>query len=218
MMKRQHITVIPGDGIGPGLITAALKVLDKLGCEFEYDYAEIGQAALDAGKDLLPEEVLDLIRKNKIAIKGPITTPIGEGFSSVNVSLRRHFNLYANFRPVVSYPGSRSAYENVDIISDLCAGLVGGLGMAPGANIGDRVAIFEAVHGSAPDIADKNIANPISLFLASALMLDHLNLGHRAKSLRDAIRDALQKRDRVTADLGGEGSTAEFTDAILERL
>jgi len=108
MMKRQHITVIPGDG------------------------------------------------------KGPITTPIGEGFSSVNVSLRRHFNLYANFRPVVSYP--------------------------------------------------------ISLFLVSALMLDHLNLGHRAKSLRDAIRDALQKRDRVTADLGGEGSTAEFTDAILERL
>lgn len=90
--------------------------------------------------------------------------------------------------------------------------------MAPGANIGDRVAIFEAVHGSAPDIADKNIANPISLFLTSALMLDHLNLGYRAKSLRDAIRDALQKRDRVTADLGGEGSTAEFTDAILERL
>lgn len=94
MMKRQHITVIPGDGIGPGLMTAALKVLDKLGCEFEYDYAEIGQAALDAGKDLLPEEVLDLIRKNKIAIKGPVTTPIGEGFSSVNVSLRRHFNLF----------------------------------------------------------------------------------------------------------------------------
>ena len=90
--------------------------------------------------------------------------------------------------------------------------------MAPGANIGDRVAIFETVHGSAPDIADKNIANPISLFLASALMLDHLNLGYRAKSICDAIRDALQKRDKVTADLGGEGSTAEFTDAILERL
>ena len=161
MMKRQHITVIPRDGIGPSLMTAALKVLDKLGCEFEYDYAEIGQAALDAGKDILPEEVLDLIRKNKIAIKGPITTPIGEGFNSVNVSLRRHFNLYANFRPVVSYP--------------------------------------------------------ISLFLASALIL-HLNLGHRAKSLRGAVRDALQKRDGVTADLSGEGSTAEFTDALLERL
>lgn len=92
-MKRQHIAVIPGDGIGPGLMTTALRVLDKLGCEFEYDYAEIGQAALGAGKDLLPEEVLDLIRKNKIAIKGPITTPIGEGFSSVNGSLRRHFTV-----------------------------------------------------------------------------------------------------------------------------
>jgi len=105
-----------------------------------------------------------------------------------------------------------------DIISDLCAGLVGGLGMAPGANIGDRAAIFEAVHGSAPDIAGKNIANPTSVLLAAAMMLNYLEMGDKAKSIRSAIQDVLEKKDRCTADLGGSGGTIEFTEAVLERL
>jgi len=330
------ITVIPGDGIGPSLTEATLKVLDKLGCDFEYEYAEAGIKALDNGKELLPQETLDLIAKNKIALKGPLTTPVGGGFTSINVTLRRKFDLYANVRPVVTYPGTKARYEDIDIItirenteglycgegqmvsedgclaesksvvtkagcervlkfaydlakkkgrkkvhafhkanilkstsglflklaretaekytdvesqemivdnacmqlvmnpnqfdmivttnlfgdiiSDLCAGLVGGLGMAPGANIGDDVAIFEAVHGSAPDIAGKNIANPSSLLLAAALMLDHLDMTDKADKIRAAIADVIKTKDRCTGDLGGTSGTTDFTEAILERL
>lgn len=330
------ITVIPGDGIGPGITDATLKVLDKLGCNFQYDFAEAGMTAMDKDKGLLPEETLELIEKNKVALKGPLTTPVGGGFRSINVTLRQTFDLYANVRPVVSFPNTKSRYENIDIVtfrentqgmysgqgqmvspcgetaearsvitlegskrilefafdyarkhgrkkvtavhkanilkttsglflktarevakkfddvemvemivdntcmqlvmnpeqfdvivttnlfgdivSDLCAGLVGGLGMAPGANIGKEISIFEAVHGSAPDIAGKNIANPSALMLASALMLEHLDMADKANALRSAIADVLSKRDRTTGDLGGTGSTTDFAEAICERL
>lgn len=330
------ITVLPGDGIGPSITEATIKVLDKLDCGLSYEYAEAGITSLDKGGDLLPAETLKLIEKNKIALKGPLTTPVGGGFRSINVTLRKQFDLYANLRPAVSFPGTKSRYENLDIItvrentegmysgegqtlsddgevaeaksivtksgservlrfafetarkngrkkvtafhkanilkttsglflktaqeiakeysdleysdmivdnacmqlvmnphqfdvivttnlfgdiiSDLCAGLVGGLGMAPGANIGKDIAIFEAVHGSAPDIAGKNIANPTSLMLASAMMLDHMGMQDRAHKLRHAIKNVIETKDRCTGDLGGKASTTDFTEAVLERL
>lgn len=335
-MSKKRITVMAGDGIGPSIVEATIKVLDKLDCGFEYDYADAGVTALDKKKDLLPKETLDLIKTNGIALKGPLTTPVGEGFTSINVTLRQTFDLYANVRPVVSYPGTQSRYEDIDIItirentegmysgegqtvsrsgthaeavsivtkkgaervvrfayelakkkgrkkvtavhkanilkstsglflntareigeeypeiestemivdnccmqlvmnphqfdmivttnlfgdivSDLCAGLVGGLGMAPGANIGEFAAIFEAVHGSAPDIAGKNIANPTSVMLAAALMLDHLEMVEKADKIRNAIGDVINSKDRCTQDLGGNSGTTDFTDAVLERL
>ena len=335
-MTARKITVIPGDGIGPDIVQATLKILDKLDCGLEYDYQDAGQSALDKGKDLIPQQTTDSLRANKIGLKGPVTTPVGEGFTSVNVALRKQFELYANVRPVISFPGTKSRYDNIDIItirentegmysglgqtvsddgeraealsvvtrsesrriirfafetarqsgrkqvtvvhkanilkstsglflrtarevaeqypdirmremivdncamqlvmnphqfdvivttnlfgdviSDLCAGLVGGLGMAPGGNIGDDMALFEAVHGSAPDIAGKNIANPTSMILASAMMLDHVGEGERAGRLRSAVREVIDSGDRCTPDLGGEGTTTGFTDAILERL
>ncbi|MBD3380062.1 MAG: isocitrate dehydrogenase [Candidatus Omnitrophica bacterium] len=329
------ITVIPGDGIGPSIVDAALKVLEKAGAGLEYETAVAGRSALDEGKDLIPRETIESIERNRIVLKGPLTTPIGEGFTSVNVTLRKMFDLYANLRPARSFPGTLSRYEGVDIItirentqgmysgvgqhvseegeatavsvvtregcrrvlkfayetarkkgrkkvtvvnkanilkstsglflktsreiapeypdietaemlvdnccmqlvmdpgqfdvivttnlfgdiiSDLCAGLVGGLGLTPGANIGNDAAIFEAVHGSAPDIAGKNIANPSSLILASALMLDHIGMGERAGNIRSALEDVLSTKDRLTPDLGGKGTTGGFTDAVLERL
>ncbi len=330
------IIVIPGDGIGPSITDATLKVLERLHSGFRFEIAEAGVTALEKGKDLLPQETLDLISQHKVALKGPLTTPVGEGFRSINVTLRQTFDLYANLRPVISFPNTRSRYENIDIVtirentegmysgagqtlsdcgevaearsiitlegsrrilqfafeyarthgrkkvtavhkanilkttsglflktarevaqgypdiqmnemivdntcmqlvmnphqfdvivttnlfgdivSDLCAGLVGGLGLAPGANIGKGCSIFEAVHGSAPDIAGKNIANPSALLLAGAMMLDHLGLFEEAKALRAAIRDVLEKRDRTTGDLGGTGTTTSFTQAILDRL
>lgn len=335
-MAVRKITVIPGDGIGPDIVQATVKILDKLGCGFEYDYKDAGQAALDNGDDLIPETTLENLRANKVGLKGPVTTPIGEGFTSVNVTLRKKFQLYANVRPVISFPGTKSRYDNIDIItirentegmysglgqtlsedgeraealsvvtrseskriitfafetarrtgrkhvtvvhkanimkstsglflrtarevakqypdigmremivdncamqlvmnphqfdvivttnlfgdiiSDLCAGLVGGLGMAPGGNIGDEMALFEAVHGSAPDIAGKNIANPTSMILASAMMLEHLDDNERATRIRTAVREVIESGDRCTPDLGGEGTTTGFTEAILERL
>lgn len=330
------ITVLPGDGIGPSITEATIKVLDKLNCGLQYDFADAGVTALEKGSDLLPEETLTSLEKNKIALKGPLTTPVGKGFRSINVSLRQKYDLYANVRPVVSFPGTKAKFDNIDlitirentegmysgegqiisedgtraeaksivtkagaeriirfafetakklnrrkvtlvhkanilkttsglfletgrvvakdypqiqmnemivdntcmqlvmnpyqfdvivttnlfgdIISDLCAGLVGGLGMAPGANIGEEMAIFEAVHGSAPDIAGKNIANPTSIMLAASLMLEHLEIGDKAKQLRGAIRDVIQSGDRTTIDLGGSHGTTDFTQAILERL
>ncbi len=330
------ITVIPGDGIGPEITHAALRVLDALDCGFSYDTQLAGVAASEAGKDILPEETLASIRANGVALKGPLTTPVGKGFASINVQLRKIFDLYANVRPAITRPGVQSRYHNIDIItirentegmysgerqetspdgsraesvsvitragservirfayelaqrrnrekitvvhkanilkatsglflnvareiakqypdiesvemivdntcmqlvmnphqfdvivttnlfgdiiSDLCAGLIGGLGMAPGANIGDEVAIFEAVHGSAPDIAGKKIANPSALILAAALMLDQLDMSEKAKRIRTAIRKVIASGDRITRDLGGEAGTREFTDAVIERL
>ncbi len=335
-MDKKRITVIPGDGIGPSIMASTIKILDQLQCGFEYDYADAGQTAFEKRGELLPQETLFLIKKNALAIKGPITTPIGEGFTSMNVTLRKTFNLYANLRPALSFPGTKARYENIDIvtvrentegmysgqgqtlteggehaeavsvvthtgserivrfafdmarkngrkkvtvvhkanilkstsglflktarevakefqdiqctemivdnccmqlvmnphqfdvivttnlfgdiISDLCAGLVGGLGMAPGANIGEDAAMFEAVHGSAPDIAGKNIANPTALLLAAAMMLDYLRMTPRANRLRQAVRDVIASGDRVTRDLGGTGTTDEFTQAVIEKL
>jgi isocitrate dehydrogenase (NAD+) len=331
-----RITVIKGDGIGPEIVEASLRTLDTLDAGLEYEFVEAGLAALDTGKELIPEETMESIRRNNIVLKGPLTTPVGKGFKSINVTLRKIFDLYANVRPVLSIPGTRARYDNVDIItvrentegaylaadpkisedgntaeskmvvtrkgceritryafdlarsagrkkvtivhkanvlktvsgmfldvarevaaryddveseemivdatcmklvldpeqfdvivttnlfgdiiSDLCAGLVGGLGLAPGANIGEDAAMFEAVHGSAPDIAGKKIANPCALLLACALMLSHLGMEDRASRLRAAIRETIAAGDRVTPDLGGNGQTAGFTDAIIERL
>ncbi|MBL4909317.1 MAG: isocitrate dehydrogenase [Alteromonadaceae bacterium] len=335
-MAKQTITVIPGDGIGPSIIEATLKVLDKVGCDFEYEFADAGLTALEKHGELVPEETLTLIEKNKVTLKGPLTTPVGEGFTSINVTLRKHFKLYANLRPVISFKGTKARYENIDILtvrentegmysglgqttaadgskaeamsiitrdgaerilefayktaikegrkkitavhkanilkstsglflkiarevaarypeiestemivdnccmqlvmnpdqfdvivttnlfgdilSDLCAGLVGGLGMAPGANIGKDCAIFEAVHGSAPDIAGKNLANPTSVMLAAIQMLEYLNMSDKAEKIRDAIKDVIESGDRTTGDLGGTHGTTDFTDAVLERL
>ncbi|MFL9627010.1 isocitrate dehydrogenase [Aeromonas jandaei] len=335
-MSKRTITVIPGDGIGPSIIESAIQILTHAGCDFEYEYADAGLVALEKHGELLPQATLDLIEKNKVTLKGPLTTPVGGGFTSINVSLRKKFNLYANVRPVISFKGTKSRYENIDIItvrentegmysgagqkrsddnksaeamsiitregaerivkfafelarqegrkkvtiihkanilkstsglflevareiashypdiqseemivdaacmnlvmyperfdvmvttnlfgdilSDLCAGLVGGLGMAPGANIGDGAAIFEAVHGSAPDIAGKNIANPTSVILASIQMLEYLGMQDKAERIREAVRATIESGDRVTRDLGGSASTSEFTQAIIARL
>ncbi|SIP89643.1 isocitrate dehydrogenase (NAD+) [Aeromonas sp. RU39B] len=335
-MPNRRITVIPGDGIGPSIIESAIRILQKVGCQFDYDYADAGLVAMEKHGELLPKQTLDLIEQNKVTLKGPLTTPVGGGFTSINVSLRKKFNLYANVRPVISFKGTKSRYENIDIItvrentegmysgagqrrsddnnsaeatsiitregaerivlfafelarnegrkkvtivhkanilkstsglflevarqvaarfpdiqseemivdaacmnlvmyperfdvivttnlfgdilSDLCAGLVGGLGMAPGANIGSGAAIFEAVHGSAPDIAGKNIANPTSVILASVQMLEYLGMQSEAERILNAVRTTIEAGETVTRDLGGSASTSEFTDAVIARL
>ena len=332
----QTIAVIRGDGIGPEIMDATLRVLDALRCDLRYEHVDAGLAAYEKHGELIPAATLEAIGRHRVALKGPLTTPVGEGFSSINVELRRRFDLYANVRPAISLPGTRARYEGVDLItvrentegaygaegqtlspdgetaqsiikvtrrgserivryafelarrlgrrkvtvvhkanimkttsglflkvarevaaehpgiatnemivdnacmqlvmnphqfdvivttnlfgdilSDLAAGLVGGLGLAPGANIGTEAAIFEAVHGSAPDIAGKGVANPCALLLAAAQMLDHLAMPTRAQQLRDAIRDTVAARDRTTPDLGGSGSTSAFADAIISRL
>jgi isocitrate dehydrogenase (NAD+) len=331
------IAVIRGDGIGPEITDATLRVLDALELGLKYEFVEAGVAALEKQGELLPQATLDAIAHHRVALKGPLTTPVGGGFSSINVELRKRFDLYANVRPAHSFPNTKSRFpdgvdiitvrENTegayigegqllsedgetatltqkvtrrgserivryafdlarnigrrkvtivhkanilkstsglflkvarevaakypeiehnelivdnccmqlvmrpeqfdvivttnlfgDIISDLCAGLVGGLGLAPGANIGTEAAIFEAVHGSAPDIAGKGIANPCALVLGAAQMLDHLGFGAEAGRVRGAVRDTLEKRDRTTPDLGGSGTTTSFADALVERV
>ena len=292
-MNNPTIAVIRGDGIGPEIMDATLHVLDACNAGLDYDFVEAGVAAYEKLGELLPQPTLNAIAKHKVALKSPLSTPIGGGFSSINVALRRHFDLYANVRPAITFPGTKSRYDNIDlitvrentegayrsevhkanimkttsglflnvgrevakeyrdiacndmivdntcmqlvmnpqqfdmivttnlfgdIISDLCAGLVGGLGLAPGANIGSNVAIFEAVHGSAPDIAGKGIANPCALLLGAAQMLAHMDKVDLADRLRLAIRETIQARDRITPDLGGTGKTHEFAEAIAERM
>lgn len=333
----QTITIIRGDGIGPEIMDATLHVLDAMQLGLQYEDADAGLMALEKHGELLPAATMDSIRRNKIALKSPLTTPVGGGFSSINVELRRQFDLYANVRPATSFPNTRSRFDsgvnlitirentegsyisegqevsadgetavsitritrkgsdrivryafelarktgrkkvtivhkaNIlkstsglflkvarevaaeypdieanemivdntcmqlvmrpeqfdiivttnlfgDIISDLCAGLVGGLGLAPGANIGQDVAIFEAVHGSAPDIAGKGLANPCALLLAAAQMLDHLAMPEQAERLRKAIVATLDAKDGVTPDLGGTGNTMGFAEAIVAHL
>lgn len=332
----QTIAVIRGDGIGPEIMDASLEVLDAMKLGLEYEFVDAGMWALEKTGELLPATTLDAIRRHRIALKSPLTTPVGEGFTSINVALRKQFDLYANVRPATSFPGTKARYENIDIItvrentegayigegqtlsedgetalltqkvtrkgserivryafdlarrlgrrkvtvvhkanilkstsglflkvarevaakypdiqcnemivdntcmqlvmrpeqfdvivttnlfgdilSDLCAGLVGGLGLAPGANIGEHAAIFEAVHGSAPDIAGKNIANPCALLLAAGQMLDHLGHVEQANRLRQAIRDTLAAKDGVTPDVGGTGTTQSFARAVAARV
>jgi isocitrate dehydrogenase (NAD+) len=332
----QTISVIPGDGIGPEIMTATLRVLDELDTGLVYEFVDAGLIALEKHGELVPGATMDSIRRNRVVLKGPLTTPVGKGFRSINVSLRKEFDLYANVRPVISMAGTRSHFQDIDIItvrentegaylaadarlsedgqqaeskmvvtrdgceriahyafelarregrkkvtivhkanilkfvsgmfldvarevakeypqieteemivdatcmklvmnpwqfdvivttnlfgdiiSDLCAGLVGGLGLAPGANIGSDAAMFEAVHGSAPDIAGQKIANPCALMLGAAQMLSHLDMEGRARQLRTAIRATLKTGDRVTPDVGGRGTTGSMTDAIIEHL
>ncbi len=331
-------TLIPGDGIGPETVASTMQILDALGSPFRWDVQQAGIAGVDVLGDPLPEQTLASIRKHCLALKGPLTTPVGGGFRSSNVRLREAFELYANVRPAKTLiPGrfenidivlvrenlggfyvaheyyipvgddpkavavatgmntrasskriARFAFEyalkngrkkitvvhkaNIlklltgifldaarevakeyegrvemddmivdacamqlvlnpwrfdmllctnlfgDILSDQIAGLVGGLGMAPGANIGENAAIFEAVHGSAPDIAGKGVANPISILLASAMMLDHVGKQDLANRLRTAITDTLNIDSVRTRDLKGEATTKQFTDAVCKRL
>ncbi len=332
----QKITVIRGDGIGPEIMDATLFVLDQLNAGLEYEDADAGLVALEKHGDLMPAVTLESISRNKVALKSPLTTPVGGGFTSINVSLRRHFDLYANVRPAHTFPNTKSRFNNVDlitvrentegaylaegqevsadgetafsgtritrkgserivryafelarsvgrkkvtavhkaniikstsglflnvarevaaqypdiefqemivdnccmqlvmrpeqfdvivttnlfgdIISDLCAGLVGGLGLAPGANIGKDAAIFEAVHGTAPDIAGQGKANPCALLLAAAQMLDHVGQPENAERLRKAIVATMEAKDSLTGDLGGTGTTMSFAQAIASRL
>ena len=335
----REATLIPGDGIGPEITAATLQVLDAIGVQFAWDEQYGGMAAVEKGGTPLPNATLDSIRRTKLALKGPLTTPVGGGYRSVNVALRQEFDLYANVRPTKTIvPGGR--YENVDlviirenteglyvgidhsfrvgddpkalvqamsvmtregcrrvckyafeyakqhgrkkvtivhkanilkatsglfletgrqiakeyegvvasddkivdnaamqlvirpeqfdvivttnlfgdILSDEASGLVGGLGLAPGANIGVRAAIFEAVHGSAPDIAGQGIANPSAQMLAAAMMLDHIGETAAGSRLRRALETALVKDNVRTKDLGGSATTADFTRAVVKRV
>jgi isocitrate dehydrogenase (NAD+) len=344
-MSSIEVPVIAGDGIGPEITAAVLKVVDaaveRNGASLKWVPVTAGLSALDEGSELIPQRTLDEIARCRVALKGPCTTPVGEGFTSINVKLRKTFNLYAAVRPVRSMPGVETRYKDVDliiirenteglysgvenevtpgvvmsmkvaskeacqriatwafrfpnrrerkkitvlhkanimkltdglflkcasdvhandypnlafestiidagcmklvqdpsqfdvlllenlygdVISDLCAGLVGGLGVVPGANIGQDLSIFEAVHGSAPDIAGQNIANPLALLMSSVMMLNFLAETRQAPELRagaELIRkayDACLISGEKTRDLGGELGTSEFADAVIARL
>ncbi|MDP9271763.1 MAG: isocitrate/isopropylmalate dehydrogenase family protein [Chloroflexota bacterium] len=329
------VTLIPGDGIGPELADATRHVLQATGIGFDWDMQQAGEATIASEGTPLPERVIESIRRNGVAIKGPITTPVGSGFRSVNVGLRQALELYANVRPARSMAGVVTRYENVDliivrentedlyagiehrvgpdaaesikiitraasqriaryafeyavrngrhkvtavhkanimklsdglflescqqvaadyegrvafedrivdnmcmqlvqkpqlydvlvlpnlygdIVSDLCAGLVGGLGVAPGANIGEKAAVFEPVHGSAPKYAGQNKANPTALILSAALMLRHLGEISAADAVESAVRGVIAEGQTVTQDLGGTAGTREFGAAVAARL
>ncbi len=330
------ITLLPGDGIGPEVVDAAITVLEATGVEFEWHRHEhVGAAAMAEFGTPLPDQVLDSIRENTVALKGPVTTPIGKGFKSVNVGLRQKLDLYANVRPCITLPGVHSAFEKVDlmifrenteglysgietyderlqiadtisritrrgseriirfafkyakshgrkqitlvhkanilkragalfleigrdvndqypeiemndriidnmcmqlvmypekydcivttnlfgdILSDLCAGLVGGLGVVAGANIGDEYAVFEAVHGSAPDIAGQNIANPTAVIRSGEMMLRHLGEISAADILHEELLAVYTEGDHLTRDVGGSSSTTEFANRLAERI
>jgi isocitrate dehydrogenase (NAD+) len=333
-MARHRITLIPGDGIGPEITKAVLSVLDAAELDAEWDTQLAGASALEKLGTTLPAELIDSITRNKIALKGPLTTPVGGGFASVNVGLRKRLELFANLRPVWNVPSVPSRYQNVDlvivrentedlysglehevvpgvveslkiitseastriarfafdyarahkrtritavhkanimkmgdglflkcvrdvaadypdiaqddrivdaacmhlvmkpeqfdilllpnlygdIVSDLCAGLVGGLGVVPAANLGAHAGVFEAVHGSAPDIAGRNIANPMALLLSALLMLRHIGEGVMADRIMSALGRVLAEDKVRTRDLGGTATTTEFADAIRNRL
>lgn len=329
-----RFTLIPGDGIGPEVTDGVLHVLGAMDLPIEWERHDAGAAVAEAEGTPLPEHVLDSIRANRIALKGPVTTPVGKGFTSVNVTLRKRLNLYACLRPVRSFPGIASPWRDVDlvivrenteglysglehsvvdgvavgvkvitkeaaraiahfafehaknegrrkvtvahkasvmkatdglfidvvaqvaadypfieteylevdnvalgialdpsrfdvlllenlfgdIVSDMGAGLVGGLGLVPGANIGDGVAVFEAVHGSAPDIAGQGKANPIALLLSAALMLHHIGRRRDADRVHEAVSRVLEGGTTLTPDLGGTATTTEIAQAIVDAL
>ncbi|MEM7168430.1 MAG: isocitrate/isopropylmalate dehydrogenase family protein, partial [Planctomycetota bacterium] len=330
------ITLIPGDGIGPEITEAVVKVVDATGCGLRWEPVVAGLEALEEHGELMPKEVHRSLQRNKIALKGPLTTPVGTGHKSLNVQLRQKYQLYANIRPIALIPGIDSryvgeamnmvifresteglytgiehtivpgvvetlkiitekastriaskafqyarhrgrqkvtavhkanimkqsdglfleccrkiakkhpeiAYEELivdncsmqmvmnpsqfdvillpnlygDIMSDLCAGLVGGLGVTPGANIGDKHAVFEAVHGSAPDIAGQGIANPTAMLLSAAMMLRHLNMDDSAFLIRTAVGNVISRGKSLTRDLGGEATTEEYTAALIKEV
>jgi isocitrate dehydrogenase (NAD+) len=335
-MAKHTIVLIPGDGIGPEVSTAARRVVEAAGLSVEWVELPAGVAALEQGFDnVLPQRTLAAIQAHKVALKGPVTTPIGKGFTSVNVQLRKKLNLFAAVRPAKSLESVKTRFDNVDIvvirenteglysgleqevvpgvitslkvatevacmrisrfafryatrmlrkkitalhkanimkmsdglfltcarriheeeypniqydeliidagsmrlvqdptrfdilltenlygdvISDLCAGLVGGLGVVPGSNFGDDAAMFEAVHGSAPDIAGRNIANPLALIMSAVLMLRHLHEDAVANKIESAYKQVLAEKATLTPDLGGSASTTQFTDAVIAGL
>ncbi|MEL6624622.1 MAG: isocitrate/isopropylmalate family dehydrogenase [Bacteroidota bacterium] len=329
------ITLIPGDGIGPEITDAVVEILDAADTGLEYDEQPAGLTAFREVGDLIPQDLVDSVQEHKVALKGPLTTPVGEGFKSINVTLRQKFDLYQNVRPCRSIPGVRSRFDNVDLIlfrenteglysgfeiwderrqladamarvsrdgseriiraaceyaraqgrkqvtvahkanilkkssglflqvgrevaeeypdltvndriidnmcmqlvmyperydvivttnlfgdilSDLSAGLIGGLGVIPGANIGDDIAIFEAVHGSAPDIAGQGIANPTALLQSAIMMLRHLKLNEAAHRVEQALFTTLSDPSKVTRDLGGEASTEQFAQNVIANM
>ena len=326
-----RVTLIPGDGIGPEVSAAVLRIIEAAGVSIEWERFIVGGQAQDLAGSSLPDEVLESVRRNKVALKGPVATPVGSGFESVNVRLRKILDLYANLRPVRNLPGVPSRFGDVDlvivrenteglysglehevvpgvveslkimtdkastriaifafefarkygrkkitavhkanimkksdglflkcfrqvavnypdiehdekivdntcmqlvmnpyqfdvmlmenlygdIVSDLAAGLVGGLGVVPSGNIGANAALFEAVHGTAPDIAGKNLANPTALFMSAIMMLRYIGEQKAADRIESALNTVLSKREKVTRDLGGTASTSEFADAII---
>ena len=332
--KKRKILLLPGDGIGPEVAAATQQVIDATGVKIEWHTHQAGAEVINRFGTAIPEETIDSIRRDKIALKGPIATPIGTGFRSVNVELRKKLDLYANFRPALSVKGVKSRYENIDlivirenteglysglehmvvpgvvesqrvitekgserivqaafkiakkygrnkvtvvhkanilkmsdglflevarqvarhypeikyeesivdatamklvinpsqfdvlvmenlfgdIISDLTSGLIGGLGVAPSANIGADYAIFEAVHGSAPDIAGKGIANPTALILSGALMLQQLGETDVANRIRNAVNSVIGEGKNVTPDLGGKATTKKYVEALIKAL
>jgi isocitrate dehydrogenase (NAD+) len=333
-MAMHRITLIPGDGIGHEVSAAVVRIIDATGIAIEWERFIAGAEALDRFGTPLPEEVIESVRRNGIALKGPVATPIGAGFESVNVRLRKILDLYSNLRPVRNLPGVTSRFGDIDliivrenteglysglehevvpgvveslkimtekastriavfafeharkhkrkkvtavhkanimkksdglflqcfrrvalnypdierdekivdntcmqlvmnpyqfdillmenlygdIVSDLAAGLVGGLGVVPSGNIGEKAALFEAVHGTAPDIAGKNLANPTALLLSGIMMLHHINERDAATRIERALNKVIQERKSVTRDLGGNASTTEFTEAIIAAL
>ena len=333
-MAKHTITLIPGDGIGPEITAATIRVIEATGIDVQWETHILGSQALDKFGTTLPDETIESIRRNRVALKGPQMTPVGKGFTSVNVGLRKALDLYANVRPVKTLPNVPSRYENVDlvivrenteglysglehtvipgvveslkiitekatnricryafeyarangrkkvtcihkanimklsdglfldvfnrvatdfpeieadnkivdnccmqlvirpeqfdvlvlenlygdIVSDLCAGLIGGLGLAPGANIGEQGAVFEAVHGSAPDIAGQGIANPTAILMSAVMMLRHIGEQNAAARIEKAMLDVFGDGKSLTRDLGGTAKTDEFARAIVEKL
>src|SRR5437899_1833223 len=205
-LSEREATLIPGDGIGPEITQATLSALAALGMTFDWDEQFGGMAAVENAGTPLPNGTLDSIRRTRLCLKGPLTTPVGGGYRSVNVALRQQFDVIVT--------------TNLfgDILSDEAAGLIGGLGLAPGANIGTHAAIFEPVHGSAPDIAGKGIANPSAQMLAAAMMLDHVGELAAARRLRCAIEAAIVQDNVRTPDLGGRATTADFAHAVVQRI
>ena len=331
---KHTVTLIPGDGIGPEIVAATVRIIEATGIEFEWETHIMGSQALEKYGTTLPEDTIESIRRNKVALKGPQMTPVGKGFTSVNVGLRKALDLYANVRPVKNLPNVPSRYTDVDlvivrenteglysglehtvipgvveslkivtekasmriskyafeyarlngrkkvtcvhkanimklsdglflecfekvakdypeieadnkivdnccmqlvikpeqfdvlvlenlygdIVSDLCAGLIGGLGLAPGANIGEQGAVFEAVHGSAPDIAGQGIANPTAILMSGIMMLRHLGEQDAAVRIEKAMLDVFAEGKALTKDLGGSAKTNEFARAIVDKL
>jgi len=334
MSMKHKITLIPGDGIGPEVTKPTLQIIKAAGVKVDWESHLAGAEALKKHKTTIPQALMDSFEKNRVALKGPVTTPVGEGFASVNVALRQTFNLYANLRPIKNLPGVKARYQGIDLIvvrenteglysgiehevipgvveslkimteractkiakfafefaqrngrkkvaavhkanimklsdglfldcarkvskgyksigfsdvivdnaclqlvidpwrfdillmenlygdilSDLAAGLVGGLGVVPGANLGDHHALFETVHGSAPDIKGKNIANPSAMILAAVLMLRHLSEKAAANRIALALERVLMRGEVMTRDLGGNASTTKFAEAIIREI
>jgi isocitrate dehydrogenase (NAD+) len=330
------ITLIPGDGIGPEVASATVRVLEALGAKIDWEVAELTAAIIEKSGTSLPPHVLESLERTGVGLKGPVTTPVAGGFKSVNVAIRKQLDLFANVRPVFTLPGLKTRFQDVkidmvifrentedlysglehevvkdvvesikvitryasmriahyafafarangrrkvtavhkanimklsdglfirccrevaaeypeiaynelivdnasmqlvmrpetfdvlllpnlygDIVSDLAAGLVGGLGVVPGANMGEKCAVFEAVHGSAPDIAGKGLANPTALISSAILMLRHLGEGAMADRLHAAIAATFRDGEHLTGDLGGTAGTAEFTEAVIRHL